>query len=70
MIDIKGYRVFIEWDKIDQCYLVSIPQLEKEIGLLMPCAHGDTFEEAIEEATISIELSLMPDMFQPPLQLV
>lgn len=35
MIDIKGYCVFIEWDETDQCYLVSIPQLEQEIGLLM-----------------------------------
>ena len=67
MIEIDGYQIIIEWSDEDQAYLVSIPQLEKETGLLMPCSHGDTYAEALEEAKISIELALAPDMFMPPL---
>jgi len=33
----------------------------------MPCSHGDTYAEALQEAKISIELALAPDMFTPPL---
>jgi antitoxin HicB len=64
---IDGYQVIIEWSDEDQAYLVSIPQLEKETGLMMPCSHGETYEEAIQEARISIRLALTPDMFAPPL---
>lgn len=67
MINLDGYQVFIEWSDEDQVYLVSIPQLEKETGLLMPCSYGDTYEEALREAKISIKLALAPDMFAPPL---
>lgn len=67
MIDIDGYQVSIEWSDENQAYLVSIPQLEKETGLMMPCSHGDTYEEAIQEAKTSIKLALAPDMFAPPL---
>jgi|GraSoiStandDraft_24_1057298.scaffolds.fasta_scaffold1028991_1 antitoxin HicB len=67
MIEIDGYQVSIEWSDENQAYLVSIPQLEKETGLMMPCSHGDTYEEAIQEAKTSIKLALAPDMFAPPL---
>jgi predicted RNase H-like HicB family nuclease len=67
MIEIDGYQVSIEWSDENQAYLVLIPQLEKETGLMMPCSHGDTYEEAIQEAKISIKLALAPDMFAPPL---
>jgi len=67
MTNIGGYQVIIEWSDEDQAYLVSIPQIEQEAGLIMPCSHGDTYEEAIQEAKISIELALAPDMFAPPL---
>jgi antitoxin HicB len=67
MIEIDGYHVFIEWSDEDQAYLVSIPHLEKETGLMMPCSHGDTYDEAIQEAKTSIKLALAPDMFAPPL---
>jgi predicted RNase H-like HicB family nuclease len=67
MIEIDGYQVMIEWSEEDQVYLVSIPQLEQETGLLMPCSHGATYEEALQEAKMSIELALVPDMFAPPL---
>jgi antitoxin HicB len=67
MVEIDGYKVIIEWSDEDQAYLVSIPQLEKETGLLMPCSHGDTYAEALQEAKISIELALAPDMYAPPL---
>lgn len=67
MIEIDGYQVSIEWSDENQAYLVSIPQLEKETGLMMPCSHGDTYEEAIQEAKTSIRLALTPDMFAPPL---
>jgi antitoxin HicB len=67
MIKIDGYQVLIEWSDEDQAYLVSIPQLEKETGLMMPCSHGDTYDEAIQEAKTSIKLALAPDMFAPPL---
>ena len=67
MIEIDGYQVSIEWSDENQAYLVLIPQLEKETGLMMPCSHGGTYEEAIQEAKISIKLALAPDMFAPPL---
>jgi predicted RNase H-like HicB family nuclease len=67
MIEIDGYQVSIEWSDENQAYLVSIPQLEKETGLMMPCSHGETYEEAIQEAKTSIKLALAPDMFAPPL---
>jgi antitoxin HicB len=67
MIEIDGYQVSIEWSDENQAYLVLIPQLEKETGLMMPCSHGDTYEEAIQEAKTSIKLALAPDMFAPPL---
>ncbi|OLE51604.1 MAG: hypothetical protein AUG51_22125 [Acidobacteria bacterium 13_1_20CM_3_53_8] len=67
MVNVDGYQVDIAWSDEDQAYLVSIPQIEQETGLIMPCSHGDTYEEALEEAKISIELALAPDMFEPPL---
>jgi Uncharacterised protein family (UPF0150). len=61
MILIEGYQVDIKWSEEDAAFLVSIPELQKETGLIMPCTHGDTYQEAISEAKISIELAHLPD---------
>lgn len=59
MILIDGYQVDIKWSEEDRAFLVSIPELATK--LIMPCTHGDTYQEAIEEAKISIELAHLPD---------
>jgi len=68
MIEINGYMVEIKWSEEDQAYLISIPAFADTN--IMPCSHGDTYEEAVANAREVLELILMPDMFHPPLQAV
>jgi antitoxin HicB len=64
MIEIDGYQINIEWSDEDSTYLISIPALSDEC--IMPCSHGDTYEEAVKNAREVLELILMPDMFAAP----
>lgn len=59
-----GYTIEIEWSEEDQCYVVSVPELASIC--MMPCTHGDTYQEASENAKEAIDVILMPDTF--PLQ--
>jgi antitoxin HicB len=64
MTMIDGYHVDITWSDEDNAYLITIPRLEKEQHVIMPCGHGDTYEEAVEEAKFLIPFILESDMLQ------
>ena len=64
MIMIDGYRVDIAWSDEDNAYLITIPRLEEEQHVIMPCGHGDTYEEAVKEAMFLIPFILESDMLQ------
>jgi antitoxin HicB len=64
MIEINGYQVLIEWSDEDEAFLISFPALADEC--IMPCSHGDTYEEALVNAREALEVILMPDMYPPP----
>jgi antitoxin HicB len=56
MIMIDGYHVDITWSDEDNAYLITISRLDKEQHVIMPCGHGDTYEEAVKEAKFLIPL--------------
>lgn len=64
MIMIDGYRADIAWSDEDNAYLITIPRLEEEQHVIMPCGHGDTYEEAVKEAKFLIPFILESDMLQ------
>jgi antitoxin HicB len=64
MVTIDGYNVEITWSDEDQAYLITIPQIQEEHHVIMPCGHGDTYEEAIEEAKFLIPFILKNDTLQ------
>jgi antitoxin HicB len=41
------YTIVIQWSDEDQCYVVFLPEFE---DVMQPCTHGDTYEEAIQNA--------------------
>lgn len=49
---IGKYKVVIEWSQEDKCYVVSLPDFE----MMQPCTHGQTYQEAIDNAQDVIEL--------------
>jgi len=50
------YSMNIQWSDEDQLFLVTIPEF---VGLvLMPCTHGKTREEAIQNGEEVIEMYL------------
>ncbi|MFB6276198.1 MAG: type II toxin-antitoxin system HicB family antitoxin [Halothece sp.] len=49
---IGKYKVVIEWSQEDNCYVVSLPDFE----MMQPCTHGQTYQEAIDNAQDVIEL--------------
>ncbi|HWS83267.1 MAG TPA: hypothetical protein VN207_03315 [Ktedonobacteraceae bacterium] len=70
MITIDGYSVEIAWSDEDNVYLITIPRLEEEKHVIMPCGHGGTYEEAVAEAKFLISFILEPDTFHSPLQVI
>ncbi|NET50517.1 MAG: type II toxin-antitoxin system HicB family antitoxin [Merismopedia sp. SIO2A8] len=50
------YSMVIQWSDEDQLFLVTIPEFSDRV--LMPCTHGRTREEAIQNAEEVIELYL------------
>lgn len=49
----KGkYKIVIEWSQEDNCFVVSLPDFD----IMQPCTHGDSYEEALENAQDVIEL--------------
>lgn len=50
------YSMNIQWSEDDQLFLVSIPEFEDLV--LMPCTHGQTREQAIQNGEDVIEMYL------------
>ncbi|MBE9076546.1 type II toxin-antitoxin system HicB family antitoxin [Romeria aff. gracilis LEGE 07310] len=48
------YRVNIAWSDEDECYIAELPEFATEIQRYF--THGDTYEEAIENAQEVLEL--------------
>jgi predicted RNase H-like HicB family nuclease len=40
------YKIVIEWSQEDQCYVASLPDFD----LMQPCTHGDSSQEALDNA--------------------
>jgi antitoxin HicB len=47
------YTVVIQWSEEDRCLLVFLPEFE---DVMQPVTHGDSYEEAINNAQEVIEL--------------
>jgi hypothetical protein len=54
----KSWRIRIYWSKEDQLFLVTIPEFSHVV--IMPCTHGKTRQEAIDngEEVIAMYLGL------------
>ncbi len=50
------YSVIVQWSNEDRLFLVTIPEFADRV--LMPCTHGKTREEAIQNAEEVIEMYL------------
>ncbi len=70
------YTIIIQWSDEDQCYVFLLPEFE---DVMQPCTHGDTYEEAFNNAqevlALLIETTLeegkllpKPKTFGQPLQ--
>lgn len=46
------YEIDIFWSDVDECYIANIPDLK------YCSAHGETYEEALEEIRIAMDLHL------------
>jgi predicted RNase H-like HicB family nuclease len=47
------YTIIIQWSDEDQCFVVSLPDFK---NVMQPCTHGDTYEEALQNAKEVLEL--------------
>ena len=47
------YTVVIQWSEEDRCLLVFLPEFE---DVMQPVTHGDSYEEAINNAQEVMEL--------------
>jgi antitoxin HicB len=47
------YSIEIRWSDEDQCFVVFLPDFT---NVMQPCTHGDTYEEALQNAQEVIEL--------------
>ncbi|MEL6489069.1 MAG: type II toxin-antitoxin system HicB family antitoxin [Cyanobacteria bacterium J06634_6] len=50
------YSMTIQWSDEDQLFLVTVPEFSELV--VMPCTHGSTREEAIENGEEVIEMYL------------
>ncbi|MGB3296766.1 MAG: type II toxin-antitoxin system HicB family antitoxin [Phormidesmis sp.] len=48
------YSMTIQWSDEDQLFLVTIPEFAGRV--MMPCTHGETREEAIQNGEAVIEM--------------
>ncbi len=53
------YSMLIQWSDNDQKYLVRLPEWKGETQQFV--THGDTYEEAVNEAKFLISFILEPD---------
>jgi predicted RNase H-like HicB family nuclease len=49
-----GYKIIIGRSIKDQCYKAWTPELREDI--IQPCAHGETYEEVVNNAKEVIEM--------------
>ena len=49
------YSILIQWSQEDNCYVVSIPEFT---NYYQPVTHGETYEEALENAQEVLEMML------------
>jgi predicted RNase H-like HicB family nuclease len=47
------YTVVIQWSNEDRCVVVTLPEFT---DVMQPVTHGDTYEEALKNATEVLEL--------------
>ncbi|MCU0551127.1 MAG: type II toxin-antitoxin system HicB family antitoxin [Leptolyngbya sp. Prado105] len=47
------YTIIIQWSDEDQCYVVSLPDFK---DVMQPVTHGETYEEALQNAQEVLEL--------------
>ncbi|HTL89387.1 MAG TPA: type II toxin-antitoxin system HicB family antitoxin [Leptolyngbya sp.] len=47
------YTIVIQWSDEDQCYVVSLPDFT---DVMQPVTHGETYEEAFQNAQEVLEL--------------
>ncbi len=50
------YSMVVQWSDEDQLFLVTIPEFAEAV--LMPCTHGETREEAIQNGEEVIDMYL------------
>ena len=56
-VKMSKYSMIIQWSDEDQLFLVTISEFEKH-GVIMPCTHGKTREDAIRSGEEVIEMYL------------
>ena len=72
------YTIIVQWSDEDQCYVVTLPEFH---DVMQPVTHGETYEEAFQNAQEVLELLVEsalkegetlpePKKFKKPLQLV
>lgn len=47
------YTIIIQWSEEDQCYVVLLPEFT---NVMQPCTHGDSYEEALQNAQEVLEM--------------
>jgi len=47
------YTVIVQWSEEDQCFVVLLPEF---IDVMQPVTHGDTYQEAMQNAHEVLEL--------------
>jgi antitoxin HicB len=47
------YTIQLQWSNQDDCFVVFLPDFK---DVMQPCTHGDTYEEALNNAQEVIEL--------------
>jgi antitoxin HicB len=52
----SNYSLLIQWSEEDKIFVVTIPEFIDRV--MMPCTHGDTYEEAAKHGLEVIETFL------------
>lgn len=47
------YTIVIQWSEADNCFVVFLPEFE---NVVQPVTHGETYEEAFQNAQEVLEL--------------
>ncbi|MGI0491334.1 type II toxin-antitoxin system HicB family antitoxin [Alkalinema pantanalense CENA528] len=47
------YTIVIQWSEEDNCFVVFLPEFQ---DVMQPVTHGDTYEEALQNAREVLEL--------------